>query len=218
MTRPSPPVPSDGDLAPRTGPAADTCVVFLLGYPGAGKRTVGGHLAQQLPGVLVVDALINRPLLEMFQWDGVALLPPAIWDYVVPVREAVLRTIEDLAPPTTSHVFTDVLEDGPSAAAEYEALRSLAHRRGSKFLAVVLTCEIDEPVSRIDDPDRIALREGSDPEGYRGCTLTTPLLQPPPEEVLHLDTTRTAPADNARRILDELHDRGFVGVGGAGHP
>lgn len=220
MTSPSTSTPLNSIQTPRTDRAVntfDTCVVFMLGYPGMGKRTLGGQLAQQLDGILVDNALINRPLLELFQWDGVALLPPAIWDYVLPIRDAVLRTIEDLAPPTNSYVFTNVIEDGPGAAVEYQTLRSLAHRRGSLFLAVMLTCEIEEQVSRIDNPDRVALRKGSDPEGYRGYTLTTPLYQPPPAEVVHLDTTQTAPADNARRILDELHERGFVRVMGAGH-
>ena len=75
-----------------------TCVVSMLGYPGMGKRTVGGHLADLLDGVLVDSQLINRPLLELFRWDGKALLPPEIWDRVAPIREAVLGTIEDLAP------------------------------------------------------------------------------------------------------------------------
>lgn len=161
--------------------------------------------------MLVDNALINRPLLELFRWDGVELLPSAIWDYVVPIRDAVVRTIEDLAPASNSYVFTKVIEDGPNAAEDHEVLRSLARRRGSLFLSVMLTCDIDVQVSRIDNPDRVALRKGSDPEGYRGYTLNTLLYQPPPAEVLHIDTTQTAPADNARRILVELRDRGFIG-------
>jgi hypothetical protein len=190
----------------------NTCIVFVLGHPGTGKRTVGGQLAQQLDGVLVDNALVNRPLLELFRWDGVSPLPPAIWEYVVPVRQAVLRTIEDLAPASNSYVFTNVVPDGPTAHEEYDTLRALARRRGSLFLAVMLGCDLDEQVSRIDNPDRVALRKGSDPEGYRRYTLTTPLFQPPPAEVLHLDTTSTPPADNARRIVDELRNRGFVGL------
>ncbi|PRY18145.1 hypothetical protein [Kineococcus rhizosphaerae] len=213
MNPPSTPPPPSGQ-ASAAGPTAgtfDTCVVFVLGYPGMGKRTVGGHLAQQIDGVLVDNALIHRPVLELFRWDGVEPLPAAIWDYVVPIRDAVVRTIEDLAPATTSYVFTNVIEDGPTAAADYDVYRSLARRRGSLFLAVMLTCQIDEQVSRIDNPDRVALRKGADPEGYRRYTLTTDLYQPPPAEVVHVDTTRTAPADNARRILDELRRRGFTG-------
>lgn len=186
-----------------------TCVVYMLGYPGMGKRTVGGHLTKLLNGVLVDNALINRPLLELFQWDGVEPLPPTIWQYAYPIRNAVLATIEDLAPPTNNYVFTNVIESGPTAADEYNQVRSVAHRRGSLFLAVMLTCDIEAQVSRIDNPDRVALRKGADPEGYRGHRLTTSLYQPPKDEVFHIDTTATPAAHNATRIFTELRDRGF---------
>jgi hypothetical protein len=187
-----------------------TCVVFMLGYPGMGKRTVGGHLATLIEGVLVDNALINRPVLELFRWDGVAPLPPGVWDYVAPIRNTVLRAIEELAPPSNSYVFTNVVEETPSAADEYDVLRSLARRWGSLFLSVMLTCDLDIQVSRIDNSDRVALRKGSDPEGYRGFTLATRLYQPPPAEVIHVDTSMTPPAENARIILEELRHRGLI--------
>ena len=204
--------PQTGTQSTSAGRTFDSCVVFMLGYPGMGKRTVGGHLAQQLDGVLVHNALIFGPVVELFRWDGVQPLPPAIWDYVIPIRDAVLRTIEDLAPPTNSYVFTNVLEDDADAAEGYAIVRSLAQRRGSLFLAVMLTCDLDEQVSRIDNPDRIAWRKGADPEGYRRYTLTTDLFQPPEDEVFHVDTSHTAPGENARRIVDELRRRGFAEV------
>ena len=39
-------------------PTASAAVVLLLGYPAAGKRTVGGHVARLLDGVLVDNQLI----------------------------------------------------------------------------------------------------------------------------------------------------------------
>jgi hypothetical protein len=132
-----------------------TCVVFLLGYPGAGKRTVGTPLAQLLDGVLVDNQLINIPLLTLFKWDGKFPIPPEIWDRVVPIREAVLETIEDLAPKSNSYVFTNVLTDDAKAASHYDTIRSLARRRGSLFLSVMLDCDIDEQVRRIDTPGRV---------------------------------------------------------------
>lgn len=192
------------------GAEFETCVVYMLGYPGMGKRTVGGHLAQRIDGVLVDNALINRPVLELFRWDGVEQLPPGVWDYVAPIRTTVLRAIEELAPHSNSYVFTNVLEETSDVADEYEVVRSLARRRGSLFLAVMLTCDIDIQVSRIDNPDRVALRKGSDPEGYRQYTLATSLFQPPPAEVIQIDTSVTPPDDNAKIILKELRKRGFV--------
>lgn len=195
--------------SPAYGVGADACTVFMLGYPATGKRTVGGELAGLLHGVLVDNASVNRPVLELLQWDGVEPLPPDVWDYVAPIRATVMRAIEHLAPRTTSYVFTNVLEEGPGAADAYDAVRSLALRRQSLFLAVMLTCDLEEQVGRIDTADRVALRKGSDPQGYREYTSTVDLFQPPQEEVIHLDTSRVAPAENARHILEELERRGF---------
>ena len=181
----------------------------MLGYPGMGKRTVGQRVAELLDGVLVDNQLINRPLLELFRWDGKESIPMEIWRRAVPIREAVLGTIEDLAPKTNSYVFTNVLTDNSESANHYQQVRSLAERRGSLFLAVMLSCDIDVQVSRIDNPDRIALRKGSDPEGYRQHRLSTTLLQPPDSEALHLDTTMTPAGENAAFIHRALVERGL---------
>lgn len=208
-TSPDAPIGSTGDAG---------CIVLMLGYPGMGKRTVGAEVARQLGGVLVDNALINRPVLELFQWDGIEPLPAGVWDYIAPIRATVMRAIEDLAPATESFVFTNVLEDGPQGAAQYEAIRALATRRGSPFLAVMLTCDLDVQVSRIDTPDRVALRKGADPEGYRGYTLSTALYQPPATDVFSVDTSHESPSANAVRIVDELRARGWTGRHGSNRP
>jgi len=187
----------------------ETCVVFMLGYPAVGKRTVGRHLADLLDGVLVDNQLIHHPLLALFRWDGKSPLPADIWERTDPIRDAVMTTIEDLAPTTNSYVFTNCLEDDDWAATQYDRLRSLAHRRGSLFLAVMLTCDIEEQVRRIDSPDRIALMKGSDPEGYRWHRQHVTLFQPPAEDVLELDTTLVEPARSAKRVYEALIDRGL---------
>lgn len=188
---------------------SETCVVFLLGYPGVGKRTVGSHLAELLDGVLVDNQLINIPLLTLFKWDGKFLLPMEIWERVGPIREAVLGTIEDLAPRSNSYVFTNVLEDDEDGASQYDRIRSLAQRRGSLFLSVMLDCEVDEQVRRIDTPDRIDRLKGSDPEGYKRHRHQTKLFQPPPGDVVHIDTTKIRPRQNAETIYTMLLSRGF---------
>ena len=186
-----------------------TCVVFLLGYPGVGKRTVGTHLAELLDGVLVDNQLINLPLLTLFKWDGKFPIPMEIWERVAPIRNAVLGTIEDLAPKSNSYVFTNVLKDDEDGASQYVNLRSLAQRRGSLFLSVLLSCDVDEQVRRIDTPDRIARLKGSDPEGYRRHRQQTELFQPASEEVIHVDTTEIDARQNAETIYETLIDRGL---------
>ena len=187
----------------------DTCIVFLLGYPGVGKRTVGCHLTERLDGVLVDNQLIHIPLLTLFKWDGKFLLPPEIWQRADRIREAILETIEDLAPKSNSYVFTNVLEDDDDGASQYDRIRSLAHRRGSLFLSVMVDCDVDEEVRRIDNTDRIARLKGSDPEGYRRYRRDTKLFQPPLDEVVHIDTTNIRPKQNAESIYQMLCSRGF---------
>jgi hypothetical protein len=190
--------------------AYDTAIVFLLGYPGMGKRTVGGALAPLIDAVLLDNARIHGVLLEPFRWDGIAPLPAEIWDRVAPIRQALFGVIEDLAPITNSYVFTNALEDEESSAEHYDSITSLAARRGSLFLAVQLDCDIDVQVSRIDNPDRIALRKGADPPGYRWHRQNVKLFEPPAEDRFDIDTTTTSPEDNAKLIRDELKRRGFA--------
>ena len=76
--------------------------------------------------------------------------------------------------------------------------------RGSTFLAVMRTCDIEEQVRRIDSADRVARLKGSDPEGYRHYTLTTQLFVPPTTELLMLDTTTALPGATADAILTQL--------------
>jgi hypothetical protein len=136
-------------------------------------------------------------------------MPPEIWDRVAVIHDVVLQTIEDLAPSTNNYVFTNVLKDEPDGAASFEQLRSLAQRRGSLFLPVMLTCDIDVQVSRIDNADRITLRKGSDPDGYRWHRENTVLFQPPQDETFTIDTTATPPEQNAEKVYLELIKRGF---------
>lgn len=190
----------------------ETCVVYLLGYPGMGKRTVGVELTDRVDGVLVDNQLLFNPVVALWRWDGKSWMPPQIWDRVALIRDVVLETIEDLAPPTNSYVFTNVLKDDPEGVASFEQLRSLAQRRGSLFVPVMLTCDIDVQVGRIDNPDRIELRKGSDPEGYRWHRENTVLFQPPTDETFTIDTTETRPEENAEKIYAELIRRGFRSV------
>ncbi|MBT8197331.1 MAG: hypothetical protein KJO84_02395, partial [Acidimicrobiia bacterium] len=90
-----------------------------------------------------------------------------------------------------------------------ERIRALAQRRGSLFLAVMVDCDVEEQVRRIDNPDRIARLKGSDPEGYRRHRELTELYQPPSSEVVHIDTTDVEARHNAELVYTALLERGL---------
>jgi hypothetical protein len=184
-----------------------TCVVLLLGYPGVGKRTVGSHLADLLDGVLVDNMLIALPIFTVLKNDGRGEVPRETWLRIRQIRDTVLKTIEDLAPKSISYVFTKVLEDDAGAPNHYAAFRSLAQRRGSLFLAVMVECDVSEEIKRVDAPDRVQRLKWTDAEAVERYRHETRLFQPPPGEVLYIDTTKIEPRDNAKIIFEALRSR-----------
>jgi hypothetical protein len=198
------PLPDVSPCAVASRPASCSCLVTQALGSGPSGRTWRSVLT-----AFWSTKLINIPLLTLFKWDGKFLLPTEIWERADVIREAVLGTIEDLAPKSNSYVFTNVLEDDAEGARQYGRLRSLAESRGSLFLPVMVDCDIDEQVRRIDTPDRIGRFKGSDPDGYRRYRRRTKLFQPPAEEVLRIDTTGLDARRNADTIYNALLERGL---------
>jgi predicted Zn-ribbon and HTH transcriptional regulator len=62
--------------------------------------------------------------------------------------------IEEVAPRSVSYVLTNALEDEPEAHVLYDRVKRIAASRGSHFLPVVMTCELEEALRRVRDPSR----------------------------------------------------------------
>jgi hypothetical protein len=164
-------------------------------------------LAELLDGVLVDNMLARLPIFTVLKHDGRNEISRDAWQRIGQIRDVVLETIENLAPRTISYVFTKVLEDDAGGANHYTRFRSLAERRGSLFLAVMVECEISEELKRVDAPDRGERFKWTDPEAIERYRRETRLFHPPPGEVLHIDTTKIEPRDNAKIILEALRSR-----------
>ena len=176
-------------------------LVYLLGYPGVGKYTIGRLIAEELDAVLVDNMVILTPILTVFRWDGKSQLPPGTLERADPIREAVLTAIEEIGPPSNSYVFTDCIPQTPEGRGLYERVRALAGRTGSTFLPVLVTCDIEQQEARIGSADRIARMKGSDPERYIRYTLTVPMFVPPAEDrAVTLDTTSISATEAAARL------------------
>lgn len=93
----------------------------MLGYPGMGKRTVGSQLADLIDGVLVDNQLINRPLLELFRWDGKESMDPEGYRW-----HRLNTTLFE--PPSSETIHLDTTET--SAAANAERIHQELQQRG----------------------------------------------------------------------------------------
>src|SRR5688572_22818544 len=104
-------------------------LVYVLGWPGVGKRTVALAYAERTGAVVVDNQSINIPVFALLDWDGSAAVPPGIWDYVEKVRDAVLGALEHIAPAELSYVLTNVLEREDEWL--YQRIEQVARTRGA---------------------------------------------------------------------------------------
>lgn len=176
-----------------------SCLFYLIGPPGSGKRTVGLELSRLTGAALMDNHLINDPVLMAWGADGHKPLPPEVWSFTRRLREIVLEAVA-AAPAEVSHIFTNYLADLPGEAEFIERFAALAERRGAKFVPVSLTCSTEELLRRMPLPERRARLKLSDPDALR-AVLNRKRILPVPEGILTLDTLQMTPERAARAIL-----------------
>lgn len=185
-------------------------IVHLIGFPGAGKFTIAKEMeriaADRGDRMVVVDNHhINNTIFAMLDVDGVKAVPPSAWARIAEVREAVLRTIAELSPPAWSFVFTNVLfADDAGDERHVELLAELAVARGSVFVPVRVTCDVEELVRRVVKPARRERMKWTDGEAVRALAERRELVTPTSPLTLELDVTSLPAEDAAAEILDHV--------------
>ena len=182
--------------------SSPTSLVYLLGSPGVGKRTVAEALGARTGALVLDNHRISLPIMSLFGWDGRERLPPEVWGYVNAVRSAVLDALADIAPRDTSYVLTNALEVGHEAW--FDRIEGVARTRGSVFVPVLLECELEEQLRRVTSQDRVVRLKLSDPEHAREFIAGTEFFRPTGPDALVVDTTRRSPEDSAAVIADHV--------------
>ncbi|MGC1239213.1 MAG: aminoglycoside adenylyltransferase domain-containing protein [Acidimicrobiales bacterium] len=182
-------------------------VIYLIGSLAVGKFTVAKAIAE-INGAAVVDnQLINLPIFSLLtEWPD-AEVTDGMWREIDFVRDAVFRMIEEVVPRSVSYVLTNALEDDPESHALYERVKRIAASRGSTFLPVMLTCELEEQLRRIPEPARTQRMKIDDLERARHYIESTTFFNPNEEDVFTVDTTSSEPSRIAELILEELRER-----------
>jgi hypothetical protein len=179
-------------------------VIYLIGPLAVGKFTVAKAIAE-INGAAVVDnQLINLPIFSLLtEWPN-AEVSEGMWREIEFVRDAVFRVIEEVAPRSMSYILTNALENDAESHALYERVKGIAASRGSIFLPVILTCELEEELRRIPDPARTQRLKTDDRERARHYIASTTFFVPREADLFTIDTTLTEPHDVAELILAEL--------------
>jgi hypothetical protein len=179
-------------------------IIYIVGPPGVGKYTVGRLLADQLGCKLVDNHYWLNVIFSLVEQDGITPLPKAIWPLAGQVRSAVLETIATLSPPQWSFIFTHSALNDPAELAIYEDVKAVAQRRGSRLVAVGLSCRnSDELARRVVMPERRRRLKGADAVDARRHALL-PTLDPGHSGTINVETDGLTPEEVAQRIAKEL--------------
>ncbi|GAA1488569.1 AAA family ATPase [Brachybacterium sacelli] len=184
---------------PGPGNAMAPTVFLLVGPPAVGKLRLARELERRIGAIVVDNHLVNNAVFVPMGLGrgGVALadtdaLRARVLDVVL---EATLA-----APAPRSHVFTNWLPEDPENAAHVERLRTLARRRGARFVPVWLTATPEALLRRVDAPGRAERSKLTDPAILREL-LEVPAM-PAPADALGLDLTTLTPDGAVTRILE----------------
>jgi AAA domain len=180
-------------------------VVYLVGFPGTGKLTIGRELAPLLDAKVVDNHWINNPIFGLLESDGTTKYPDVVWDRVGEVRRAVHDTIATLSPAHWNFVFTHAgHEDDPADHVICAAVLNVAKRRNALFVPVRLICAEDELVRRVAMPERRERLKSICKDSARRRSRTRQVLTPNHPNLLNLDVTALSALEAAARIMDHI--------------
>jgi hypothetical protein len=185
--------------------AFQNTIVLLIGFAGTGKYTIGRELCERTGARLIDNHLINNPIFNAVNADGVTPLPAKVWDLVKEVRATVYQAIRELSPPEMSFVFTmELRESNPLDHIAFGDLEELATARQSRFIPIRMICGVDELCRRVVDPGRVAMLKEISPELARKKSAEDLVLNVPHPNLRTLDVTKRTASGSVDAILDEV--------------
>lgn len=108
------------------------------------------------------------------------------------------------AAPETTWIFTDSSSEESGTSMEYQAAASA---RGSRFISIILTCQVDENLNRITGPGRGGELNTKLTDIDILCQIreTEGIFRFRDEEEKELDVTNLTASEAARRIFDHVY-------------
>ncbi|MCX7121634.1 MAG: AAA family ATPase [Gammaproteobacteria bacterium] len=133
------------------------CFILLMGFPGAGKRTIGEALARKTNARFTGNHDLYDPFLKLFGDDYQAMwnLTPAMWEKLNSVQDLYLSTIANVCADSNSFIFSEMMFDKDQYhQIFYNKVLAVVKKRNAHFFPVRLICDEDELAKRVESDDR----------------------------------------------------------------
>lgn len=184
-------------------------VVFLNGFPGVGKLTIGRAIKKHLPSTRLLDSHLLIDPAEAIEPNRTATF--------FEIRKLFLRTaiqgMSMVPARDINFVFTSAYWDIPSGVDLFCELLQLSRRRNMPFAFINLLCDREENLQRVPSKERVdglktkltdktiladirksfrLLNPNDYPETWKGVSL----------RFTELDVTRMIPGNSPRAVID----------------
>jgi thymidylate kinase len=171
-------------------------IIHINGWPGCGKLTIARLLAKRLDGKLLDNHTLLNPAEALFDRAD-----PLHASLRREVRASVLGHAARLKPGTLL-VLTDALSNDPTDQAFFDDYRTLAAKRGARLISVVLDCDHDENVRRLNSPGRSELHKLTRPDFLDHLRANYQLLRPQGVDLVEIDVSALS-ADEAAAAIEQ---------------
>ena len=171
-------------------------LVVIYGPPAAGKLTVATELAERTNYRLFHNHFSIDCVKPVFDFGTLPFLRLIELIRIETIAEAARANVDVI------HTFVYALGEDDDYFAR---LIAAAEASGGQVHLVLLRCERDELKRRIANESRVRIGKLTDPDSVDESQERYDLLSPlPGRETLILDTTRLAPAEAARLIIENF--------------
>lgn len=126
-----------------------SAIIHINGMPGVGKLTVAKQLAVTLPAQLIDNHLVIDLILSVCKRGS-----PQYFQMMTEITDVVHKFLAHDSQDTI-FIFTNALAKGlREDEARLELIENLAAKLGKVFIPILITCDTDENMTRLVDPER----------------------------------------------------------------
>lgn len=175
-------------------------IIHLNGQPGVGKFTVAKHLAEKLNARFIDNhSVINTAMVcADHGTPEYTRIAHELMSYVC--KELINRPTNEIM------VFTNCLvEEFKADQTRYELVNNLARERGDVLVPVLLECDIEENMRRVQSDGRAEKQKLTDPEILKNRLTGYTFIHPADEPMsLQLDNTDLTAEEAAEKIYQHV--------------
>lgn len=185
-------------------------IIYLIGYPGTGKKTIAKALLEQAKDLdirLLDNHVMNNPVFTVVREQDQPI-PAAAWKAVDQIWDIVFDQIRHHAPKERSFILTNHLLAGdPVDEGFFKEVQSFAEEIESVFVPICLACDMDEWEQRLQNPQRERDLKLTDLEIGRDIRDGSQVIDVDHPNHLQLDVTNLTGEAAAAEILLHLQEK-----------